>query len=96
VTSPDLHIGLVPDIKDAKVALVFCCGDMTRYLFDALPEALRGGYAFDGEELASLAVRAVDDGDIVIVKGAKSLKMGRVVDALKALDVPAQQKVLSA
>ena len=91
-TAPDLHLGLAPDIKSAGIDLVFCCGDMMRYLFDALPSHLRGAYVLDSEELASLVTYAVRDGDVVSVTGAKNMEMERVLDALKESDTVLQPK----
>ncbi|MFA5040778.1 MAG: Mur ligase family protein [Bdellovibrionales bacterium] len=84
ITAPDLHMELVPDILSAGISLVFCCGDTTRYLFDALPESLRGGYAVDSEEMASLLAQTVQDSDVLTVKGSKGMEMGKVIDALTA------------
>ncbi len=91
-TAPDLHIELVPDIKAAGIDLVFCCGDRARYLFDALPPALRGAYALDSEELASFVTYAVRADDVVSVTGAKNMEMQRVVDALAESDTFHQPK----
>ncbi|MFA4994071.1 MAG: UDP-N-acetylmuramoyl-tripeptide--D-alanyl-D-alanine ligase [Bdellovibrionales bacterium] len=85
-TAPDLHIGLAPDIVTAGVSLVFCCGDMMRYLYDALPDALRGAYALDSEELAPLVARVVRADDVVTVKGSEGMKMKRIVEELEAFN----------
>jgi UDP-N-acetylmuramoyl-tripeptide--D-alanyl-D-alanine ligase len=89
-TSPDLHLDLVSDIRGAGVDLVFCCGDLMRYLFDALPPALRGAFAPDSEELAFFLARAVRTGDVVTVKGPRSMDMDRIIEALNALADPEQ------
>ena len=91
-TAPELHMGLVPDIKEAAIDLVFCCGDTIRYLYDALPENMRGAYAVNSEELAKCVVQAVRASDILTVKGSESMEMGRIVDVLKALDIQSQRQ----
>jgi UDP-N-acetylmuramoyl-tripeptide--D-alanyl-D-alanine ligase len=85
VTSKDLHADLASDIEDAGIASVFCCGEMMRYLYDALPEELRGAYAQDSTELAPLVAQAIGKDDVVTVKGSHSMNLGLVIDALKSL-----------
>ena len=81
-----LHLGLVKPIMDAKIDKVFCCGEHMKHLFDTLPDAIRGGYAFTSQDLAPMVATQVQDGDIITVKGSKSVGMQKVVDALLALD----------
>lgn len=85
-TSPALHAELAPAIAEAKIDCVFCCGEMMRYLFDALPAPLRGAYAADSAALAALVAREMRPDDIVTVKGSNSMKLSLVIDALKSLD----------
>jgi UDP-N-acetylmuramoyl-tripeptide--D-alanyl-D-alanine ligase len=94
-TSPTLHADLASAITGSKIDLVFCCGDMMRYLYDALPAALRGAFASDSEALAPFVAQAVHADDIVTVKGSKTMELGRIIDALKALDFTLQQKIAS-
>ncbi|MGB9153253.1 MAG: UDP-N-acetylmuramoyl-tripeptide--D-alanyl-D-alanine ligase, partial [Alphaproteobacteria bacterium] len=94
-TSPALHADLVPAIAEAKIDSVFCCGEMMRYLYDALPESLRGAHAIDGATLAPLVATAIHADDIVTVKGSNSMKLSLVIDALKSLDATPQHKIAS-
>ncbi len=96
IAAPDLHMGLLPDILAAGVAQVFCCGDMTRYLYDVLPDSLRGGYAVGSAELALLLAQSMQAGDVLTVKGSEGMQMGKAVEALKALGVPLRQKAANA
>ena len=84
-TSPTLHTNLAKDIIEAKIDQVFCCGEMMAHLFEALPHAMRGGYAADSAALAPQVAAAVHTGDIVTIKGSKSMEMPKVVMALLAL-----------
>lgn len=84
-TSPKLHTNLAKDIVDAKIDLVFCCGEMMAHLFEELPPSLRGACAADSAALAPLVASAVHSGDIVTIKGSKSMEMPKVIDALLAL-----------
>jgi UDP-N-acetylmuramoyl-tripeptide--D-alanyl-D-alanine ligase len=83
-TSSALHAGLAKDIVEAKIDVVYCCGEMMGHLYDALPEDLRGGHAPDSAALAPLVTATVHAGDIVTVKGSNSMAMAIVVSALKA------------
>ncbi len=53
-----------------------------RHLFDALPEARRGGHRPDSEHLAPLVRAALRPGDAVLVKGSLGSRMKVVVEAL--------------
>lgn len=90
--SKDAHLGLATPISDAGISQVFCCGEHMKHLFDALPSAIRGGYAFTSAELAPIVASAMRDGDMITVKGSKSVGMQKVVDALLNLDVSKTKK----
>ncbi len=81
-----LHLGLLQPILDAKIDKVFCCGEHMKHLYDALPDAIRGGYAFTSVDLAPIVASKVQVGDIITVKGSNSVGMRKVVDALLSLD----------
>ena len=57
-----------------------------KYLDDALPENMRGGYAATAAELAPLIAARVGPGDVITVKGSHGTGMSIVVNALLALD----------
>lgn len=94
--APDLHIALAPVIKEAGIDLVYCCGDTVRYLFDVLPDAMRGCYEPTSEDLAFFVARSVQAGDVVLVKGAPGVEMRRVVEALRKLKAAPLQKSINA
>lgn len=81
-----LHAGLAEPLADTRIDLVFTAGKRMRALFEALPSSMRGEHAADSAALAPIVTAAVCPGDIVTVKGSAGSRMGRVVDALKALD----------
>jgi UDP-N-acetylmuramoyl-tripeptide--D-alanyl-D-alanine ligase len=83
-----VHAALAEPLAAAKVDLVFCSGPMMKSLWDALPPTRRGGYAETAAELAPLVARAVELGDVVMVKGSNGSKAGLIAQALAALDVP--------
>jgi UDP-N-acetylmuramoyl-tripeptide--D-alanyl-D-alanine ligase len=83
--APAFHAALAEPLNEAKVDLVFCGGPLMKSLWDALPPTRRGGYAPDAADLAPLVVRAVEPGDLVMVKGSNGSKAGAVAAALRAL-----------
>jgi UDP-N-acetylmuramoyl-tripeptide--D-alanyl-D-alanine ligase len=80
------HSALVEPLESASIDLVFCAGPLMKSLWDALPPTRRGGYAENAAELALQVVRAVEPGDMVMVKGSNGSKASAVAAALAALD----------
>lgn len=79
------HRDLAEPIEAASLDLVFCAGPLMKSLWDALPSTRRGGYADTAAELAALVVRAVEPGDVVMVKGSNGSRAGQVAKALAEL-----------
>ncbi len=78
------HAGLAEPLEGASIDLVFCAGPLMKSLWDALPPTRRGAYAKTAEALAPQLVRAVEPGDVVMVKGSNGSKAGAVASALAA------------
>ena len=83
---PQYHAGLAEALAQAGIDQVFCAGPLMKSLWDALPPTRRGGYAESAAELAPQVTRAVEPGDLVMVKGSNGSKAGAVTAALAALD----------
>jgi UDP-N-acetylmuramoyl-tripeptide--D-alanyl-D-alanine ligase len=83
---PKFHAALAEPLDAAGVDLVFCAGPLMKSLWDALPPTRRGGYAEAAAVLAPLVARAVEPGDLVMVKGSNGSKAGVVAAALADLD----------
>jgi UDP-N-acetylmuramoyl-tripeptide--D-alanyl-D-alanine ligase len=81
---PAMHAALSDDIETAKVDAVFACGRQMAALWAALPASRHGAYAETSAEIAPNLVRALKDGDVVLVKGSLGSKMVVIIDALKA------------
>jgi UDP-N-acetylmuramoyl-tripeptide--D-alanyl-D-alanine ligase len=79
---PSEHMGLADDVARSADRL-FACGPLTRHLFFALPESLRGAHADSAAALAPIVAAAVSAGDAVLVKGSLGSKMRLVVAALE-------------
>jgi UDP-N-acetylmuramoyl-tripeptide--D-alanyl-D-alanine ligase len=85
--APAYHAALAEPLAAASIDRVYCAGPLMKSLWDALPSTRRGGYAESAAELAPQIARAVEPGDLVMVKGSNGSKAGAVTAALKALDV---------
>ncbi len=82
---PAQHAVLAPDAAQNS-DLVFCCGPLSKNLFDALPAHQRGGHFPDSAALAPALRAALQPGDAVLVKGSLGSRMGLVIAALSAGD----------
>lgn len=87
-TEHALHAALAGHPALAGIALVHCVGPRMKALHDALPKSKRGHWVETASELLPRAAQLVDAGDIVLVKGSKSIKVSLVVDALRKLGQP--------
>ena len=83
-TSEDLHRGLAEAVEAAGIDLVFTAGTRMRHLFEALPMSRRGIAAAESGDLVEPLAKLLRAGDAVMVKGSNSIRMGRIVEALKA------------
>lgn len=77
-----LHGELADAVIAASVDAVYCAGPMMRELWDALPAALRGGYAESADQLEPEVLAAVRAGDAIMVKGSNGSRMAPIVKAL--------------
>jgi UDP-N-acetylmuramoyl-tripeptide--D-alanyl-D-alanine ligase len=78
----ELHRGLLEPIIDNAVDLVFCAGPLYAGLWEALPSERRGGYADRSAAIENNLVRALREGDAIMVKGSLGSKMGPIVKTL--------------
>ena len=79
-----LHAGLAPAIASAGVERVYLAGPLMRALWNALPAALRAGYAATATELLPMVKEGLQGGDIVMIKGSHGSKAGLIAQALLA------------
>ena len=80
-----LHSGLADLAALNSLDIVHCVGPRMRFLFDVLPDNVRGSWFETAEELEHKVHGIIDAGDIVLIKGSKGSKVSRVVDALRKL-----------
>jgi len=78
-----LHQELALALIAASIDRVFTSGPLMQKLFDRLPKTMRGASAPDSATLEPLVLEALEDGDVVMVKGSNGSRMGQIVAALK-------------
>ncbi len=78
------HRDLAEAVEAHVVDHVFTAGPLMRHLFEALPMSRRGIAAATSAELVDPLLDFLRPGDAVMVKGSNSIRMGRIVEALKA------------
>ena len=79
-----LHRELAEAVETHGIDLVFAAGPLMRHLFEALPMARRGVAAPTAAEIVDAVVAVLRPGDAVMVKGSNSMRMARIVEAVKA------------
>lgn len=78
-----VHAALAPDIEAAGLDQIFCCGPLSRHLYDSVPASIRGAHAPDSAALAPILTAQLKSGDLVCVKGSLGSRMKTVVDAIR-------------
>jgi UDP-N-acetylmuramoyl-tripeptide--D-alanyl-D-alanine ligase len=79
----ELHRQMLEPVKAHGIDLVFCCGELMRALWEALPSERQGGYAETSALLEPQVLAAIRPGDSVMVKGSLGSRMGPIVKALE-------------
>ncbi len=77
-----LHAELLNPIEDAGVDVVFACGEAMGALWQELPADMRGMHAVASSEVVEPLLAAVQNGDVIMVKGSLGSKMKPVVQAI--------------
>jgi UDP-N-acetylmuramoyl-tripeptide--D-alanyl-D-alanine ligase len=78
------HADLAEDLVRNHVDLLFCAGPLMRALFEASPQALRGGWAERSADIRQSIFDVARGGDVLMVKGSNGSAMGPVVAALRS------------
>ncbi|PQO22207.1 hypothetical protein C2I36_14320, partial [Rhodobacteraceae bacterium WD3A24] len=81
----EMHRALARHPAIGALDTVHCVGPLMRHLWSALEPRRRGRWEETAEALGARAHRLVRAGDIVLIKGSKSSRVARVVDALRDL-----------
>lgn len=91
--SRSYHEGLLDDLLENNIDLVFCCGPFMAYLYERLPIAMQGGYAPTSLELIPHVLAAIRSGDVVSVKASLGTRVKPIVEALLSLQAELLKKV---
>jgi UDP-N-acetylmuramoyl-tripeptide--D-alanyl-D-alanine ligase len=81
--SDAMHAALAGPVKAAGIDRVYCCGAHMEALFDALDDALQGGWSEDSDGLKDTLPAAIRAGDAIMIKGSLGSRMGLLVNAIK-------------
>lgn len=90
-TGPALHAELAEQPALERIDQIHCVGPMMRDLYTALPETKRGHRTDTAEEMAAWLRSHLDAGDVVMVKGSLSMRLGLVVDAIRKMSQAVRQ-----
>lgn len=85
VSGPDLHRALAQEILALGINQVYTAGPLMINLHEALPSDIRGAHTADSTALALALAPDLRDGDILMVKGSFSTRMGHIISALDAM-----------
>jgi UDP-N-acetylmuramoyl-tripeptide--D-alanyl-D-alanine ligase len=77
------HLGLRAMVEDGA-DIVFTAGPWSKVLFESLPQSMQGAHAETAAALAPIVLAALEDGDIVLVKGSYGSRMRDVISALES------------
>jgi UDP-N-acetylmuramoyl-tripeptide--D-alanyl-D-alanine ligase len=81
--SATMHRNLASHIVESNVDLLFCAGTMMRELFYNTPPSLRGEWAADSTLLVGALLEQLENGDLLLVKGSRGMKMEVILSALR-------------
>lgn len=81
-----MHAGLAEAPEMATIDTVHTCGPLMKHLHDALPREKRGKWFETSAEMSANARRALDPGDVAMVKGSLGSKMAAVVNTIKTMN----------
>lgn len=80
--SPAVHAGLAEPLVAAGISTVWLGGPDMAALRDALPEGIETEYRDTADALSAHALKAVQPGDVLVVKSSKGTGFSRIVAAL--------------
>nr|HRJ12235.1 UDP-N-acetylmuramoyl-tripeptide--D-alanyl-D-alanine ligase [Alphaproteobacteria bacterium] len=83
-SGPELHRALAGHVVENGIDLLFCAGPFMRELFENTPPTLRGEWAENSTLLAAALIENLQNGDVLLVKGSRGMKMEVILTALSA------------
>lgn len=82
-TSKQIHESVSEFISKNDIDKVFCVGDMSLHLYNVLPTEIRGANTKTSDEMAAIINQYLEENDMVLIKGSRSMKMEVILDAIK-------------
>ena len=82
--SGEMHADLAGDLLHARVDVLFTAGPQAARAFYAVPHAMQGAHRRTAAELEEPFLTALRDGDVVMLKGSNSMRMGALAQRLRA------------
>lgn len=82
VNSPNFHKELEKDIVNYKIDKIFTVGTYMKYLYEALPEGIKEAHTDNSEQMTEIIKKYVEEGDVILVKGRRTMKMENIIEAL--------------
>jgi UDP-N-acetylmuramoyl-tripeptide--D-alanyl-D-alanine ligase len=73
-------------LEKEAIDLVFTAGDQMEHLAKALDPAMSAGHAVNTSLLKVMVLKAVQPGDVVVIKGSAGSKTGIIVQAFLDLN----------
>lgn len=84
-TEQELHAQIAELPSMEKVDQVHCVGPLMQGLWQRLPAHQQGRWCATSDEMAAGVAQDMGAADVVLVKGSLSMKMARVVDAIRKM-----------
>ncbi|HYA79725.1 MAG TPA: UDP-N-acetylmuramoyl-tripeptide--D-alanyl-D-alanine ligase [Methylocystis sp.] len=84
----ELHAGLADDLRQANVDLLFTAGPLMSRAFYAAPDHMHGAHRATAAELAEPLIAALQDGDVVMIKGSNAARLSSISAELRSKSAP--------
>ncbi|MEL6450983.1 MAG: UDP-N-acetylmuramoyl-tripeptide--D-alanyl-D-alanine ligase [Pseudomonadota bacterium] len=91
---PAMHAAIADLPSVAQIDVIHCIGPLMHHLHSALPAEKQGLWTDTAEEMAAQVPKRLDSGDVVLAKGSLSMKLARVVDAIRKMGHPGAKGTL--
>ncbi len=85
VASVDLHKGLLGILEQYSIDKLYAAGPLMKHLYDIVPASMQGAHAKTADLLVDAVSGALQENDIVLIKGSRGSHMDIVRDALLTL-----------
>jgi UDP-N-acetylmuramoyl-tripeptide--D-alanyl-D-alanine ligase len=90
---PSLHEGLAKELDVNHVDTLYAAGPLMNHLWNKTPTEQRGAYADNAADIRDGLLDDLRAGDVVMIKGSLSSRMGPLVDAIKARFAPLNKDI---